>query len=50
MEKHELDKEYLNWETDIKRKELIYMNYAIGGMCVLEALGSYQVLHTIYLI
>ena len=43
MKKEELDKKYLNWEDNIKKKMLIYMNYVIGGMVVLEALKSYIV-------
>ena len=43
MQKQELDKNYLNWETNFKKKVLINTNYVLGIMAVLEGLSKYQV-------
>ena len=43
MKKEELDKDYINWEIEFKKKVLIYMNYVLGVMVLLEGLTSYQV-------
>ena len=43
MHKQELDKNYLNWETNFKKKVLINTNYVLGIMAVLECLSKYQV-------
>ena len=45
MVKEELDKDYLNWEMEFKKKVLLYMNYVIGTMVVLEGIASYQVIY-----
>ena len=43
MQKQELDKNYLNWEANFKKKVLINTNYVLGIMVVLEVLSKYQV-------
>ena len=49
MEKEKLDKNYLNWEMEFKKKVLLYMNYVIGTMVVMEGIASYQVIYILLL-
>ena len=50
MQKEELDKKYLNWEKEFKKKVLIYVNYTLGAMGLLEGFASYQVISLLIII
>ena len=43
MRKEVLEKNYFTWEEEFKKKLLIYMNYTLGAMCLLEGIASCQV-------
>ena len=44
MRRDKVDKEYLIYEDEMKRKVLVYFNYFCGISTILEFIGSCQVI------